>query len=250
MIDQALVKHLQGITAFNAEANLVGYNPIEKIRGGLYQWVAVPFAGTGVFCQLRCPNATQLEQCGDVSNIVGEEEKKFDYDELILIRNYQEALCKLVFNIPTFDEIAKLVGENDFVLSHKKAELEAINKTYEENKSGMTEDERSAIESQRQVLELQLGYILPDDTMAFITKWAMGNDVSDIKRITKDRFLSAAAMAKANNKAPTDYISGVYTDFNKHEIDAYALMVFDEYLKDKQAVTEGKYTWKLGRRGK
>ena len=251
MIDQALVKHLQGVTAINAEASLVGYNPIEKIRGSLMMWVAVPFNKTDVFCQLRCPNATQLEQCGDISNIIldREENKKFDYEELITIRNYQEALCKLVFNVPTFDEIASLVGE-DLVLSKMQAELEAAKKRYEESRGEMTDSEQSSFDAQIRTLELQLGYILPDDTMAFVTQWAMGNDVSDVKRLTRDKLLGAAALSKASGNSPTDHISGVFTDFNKNEINAYALKVWDEYLKDQEAVKDGKYTWKLGRGGK
>ena len=227
----------------------IGYNPIEKIRGGLFHWVAVPFNGVEIFCQLRCPNATQIEQCGDISNIIiGEEneKKEYDYDDIIALRNYQENLCKLVFNIPTFDNIAQLAGRFDFVISEKKKELEEITVKYEANKDAFSDTQNKTLLARIKILELQLGYILPDDTMAFITKWAMGNDISDIKKINKENFLRAAALAARHHKAPSDYISGVLTDFNRNEIDAYAVSVYNEFLEEQRAVNNTKYKWIMG----
>jgi len=229
----------------------VGYNPIEHIRGSLFHWVAVPFNGQDVFCQLRCPNQTQLEQCGDVSNIVIDKEESlkkgepvtYSDEEKIQIKNYQEELCKLCFNIPTYDHIASLVGQNDFVISDKKAELERINKQYEDNKRDMTEQDKEEFITRIKIIELQLGYILPSDTMAFITSWAMGNDVTDIKKITKDNFLKAASLASIHGKAPTDYISGVFTDFNKAEIDSYAFLVLNEFKEQEKTVKSTQYKW-------
>jgi hypothetical protein len=224
-----------------------GYNPIEKIRGGLFFWVAVPFNGVSVYCQLRCPNATQIEQCGDISNItLDNQNDKLNYDDIITIRNYHEALCKLVFNIPTFDNIAQLVGVSDFVISEKKKELNEINIKYEKNKDILKDTQKEAISLQIRTLELQLGYILPDDTMAFITKWAMGNDVSDIKKINKETFLRAAALAERHHKAPSDYISGVLTDFNRNEIDVYAVSVYNQFLEEQKIVRQSKFKWILG----
>jgi hypothetical protein len=230
----------------------IGYNPIERIRNGLFHWVAVPFNGAEIYCQLRCPNATQIEGCGDLSNIVlkqDETDKKaeYNYDEIIKIRNYQEAICQLVFNIPKFDRIAEAVGNCDFVLSEKKIELERITKQFEENKGKLSEVEKDVIDKKIKALELQLGFILPDDTMAFVTRWAMGNDFSHIKTLTRENLLKAAALAKAHNKAPSEYISGVYTDFNKNEIDAYAFSILEEYQRDQKTVMSAKHKWLFGK---
>jgi len=230
----------------------IGYNPIEKIRGSLFHWVSVPFHGTDIFCQLRCPNQTQLEQCGDVTNILIDrpKDKEFDYDERIKLRNYQEELCKLVFNVPTFDNIALLVGMKDFVISDKKEELNKIKERYELNKDNMNEIEKNTITTKIKTLELQLGYILPDDTMAFIIQWAHGNNITDIKKLTKENFLKAASLAYIHKKAPSDYISGVFTDFNKAEIDGYAMSIFNEFQKEQEIVNQSKHKWFFGGRGK
>ena len=252
LINTILDERLKGVVSFNDEQSFIGYSPIEKIRSSLFCWVAVPFNGVDVFCQLRCPNATQIEQCGDISNITQDMEnnKKIEYEEIIKIRNYQEALCKIVFNKPTFDHIAKLIGINDFVISEKRDELNKIKNQYEQNETILDNIQKETLMTKIKTLELELGFILPDDTMSFITKWAMGNDVSDIKKITRDTFLRAAVLAKAHNKAPSDYISGRFTDYNKLEIDAHAAIVLDDYMKDQKIVNESKHNWFLGGRKK
>jgi len=244
-INKCLEVRLQGVTSFNQnEGSFIGYNPIEKIRGGLFHWISVPFNGTGIFCQLRCPNQTQIEQCGDISTITREklENNQCDYEELIKLRNYQENICRMTFNIPTFDHIAELVGRDDFVISEKKKELAELDQKFEDNKDSMSEVEKKVLETKIKTIELQIGFILPTDTMDFVTWWAMGNDISDIKKITKENFLRAAALAKAHNKAPSDYISGVFTDHNRKDIDAYAAQVLNDYMEEKKAV-DGKFKW-------
>ena len=254
LIKELLKEELKDSKTLVDEALYVGYNPLEKIKGALFHWVAVPFNGQNIICNLRCPNATQIEQCGNISNIVPEEDDdkksdEIDYDRIIKIRNYQEALCKLVFNIPTFDNIASLMNI-DFVISDKKKELAEITGYYEENKKKLSISEQNAIDIKIRTLDLQLGFFLPDDTMAFITKWAMGNDISDIKKLNRDMFLRAALIADRYKKAPSDYISGIYTDYNKTEIDAYAISILNDFKQQKQVESDSKHNWILGGRSK
>ena len=254
LIKELLKEELKDSKTLVDEALYAGYSPIEKIRGALFHWVAVPFNGQNIICNLRCPNATQIEQCGNISNIVPEKDDgkdggEVDYDQVIKIRNYQEALCKLVFNVPTFDNIASLM-DIDFVISDKKKELAEITGYYEENKKKLSANEQNAIDIKIRTLDLQLGFFLPDDTMAFITKWAMGNDISDIKKLNRDMFLRAALIADRYKKAPSDYISGIYTDYNKAEIDAYAIAILNDFKQQKQIESDSKHNWILGGRGK
>jgi hypothetical protein len=243
LINKSLEERLRGIASFyDNEQSFIGYNPLEKIRNRLFHWCAVPFNKVDVWCQLRCPNATQIEQCGEMSNItLDQNEKDYEYNYLIKIRNYQEALCKLVFNNPTFNNIVKMLGDYDFAISEKRNELERIKKQYEEEKGRLSGIERETIELKIRTINLEIGFILPDDTMSFIVNWAMGNDVSDIKRITKENFLHAASLAKIHGKAPTDYLSGVFTDYNKIEIDTYAIHVLEEHIKEHEMVNKGKF---------
>lgn len=249
MVEQEVSKQLAFLKDHSGAISApVGYNPIDKIRGGLFHWISVPFNDVEIWCQLRCLNATQIEQCGNISTLnITDETKELSYDDIIKIRNYQENLCKMSMNIPTFDEIHSMVLGEDFVLKEKREQAEALRKRFEENKKDMTETDKHTLEIELRTIELMIGYVLPDNTMAFITRWAMGNDISDVKRLSKETLLRAAYLAKAHNKAPSDYISGIYTDYNRNEIDVCAFNLLDDHIKTAQAV-KGKFTWLLGGR--
>jgi len=229
LIDEKILERMQGASAIEPPE---GYNPLGKIRGRLFHWVAVPFNGVDVYCELRCPNATQIEQCGDISVIdTGDEKRGYTHDEIITMRNYQEALAKLVLNRPTFGEIGVLIGGGDFVIADKKERLAEIQRKLDGNSAKLTKSERAVIETEIRTLELELGFILPDDTMTFLTQWAIGADVSHVEMLTKESLLRAASLAKAHGKAPTDYISGVFTDHNKADIDTHAFTLLQDHLK-------------------
>ena len=215
-----------------------GYNPLDKIRGGLFHWVCVPFNGTYIWCQLRCLNATQLDACGAVTliNIVKEHEKEHkatseDFDKFIEIRNIQEKICREVFNNPTFEEIEKIVIGEDNVLKSKKEQLNKIKKT---DLSGMTEEQKKEINSRIDKLELELGFLLPEDTMAFCTSWGLGIDISDIKKLTEEQLRDAAILATRGHDNPTDHISGRYTDRDREDINKRAWSLYEDYMHVKQ----------------
>ena len=211
-----------------------GYNPLNKIRDGLLHWVAVPFNGTYVWCQLRCLNATQLNTCGAVTLIDIVKEHKTsskDFDKFIEIRNIQESLCREVFNNPTFAEIEKLILGEDNVLKSKKEELEKIKKT---DLSGLTDEQKKEINSRIDKLELELGFLLPEDTMSFCTAWGLGIDVSDIKKLSEEQLRDAAILATRGHDNPTDHISGQYTDRDKEDINMRAWSIYEDYMHVKQ----------------
>jgi len=215
-----------------------GYNPLNKIRDGLLHWVAVPFNGTYVWCQLRCLNATQLNTCGAVTliNIVKEHEKEHkpssnDFDKFIEIRNIQENICREVFNNPTFADIEKLILGEDNIQKSKKEELDKIKKT---DLTSLTDEQKKEINSRIDKLELELGFILPEDTMSFCTSWGLGIDVSDIKKLSEEQLRDAAILATRGHDNPTDHISGQYTDRDKEDINMRAWSLYEDYMHVKQ----------------
>jgi hypothetical protein len=208
-----------------------GYNPLEVIRGGLFHWVAVPFNGVKVWCELRCMNGTQMRTCGDFSNIMAGEAPEVSYEKLIALRNYQEKLIIGTLNRPTYDEIASLIGKQDFVVQAKRRELEELKaRALRELPPAQQEEIQRRIRD----TELFLGYLLPEDTMGFLSSWASGNDVSQIKQVTDEQFLEAAILAENGHDNPTDHIPGVFTDHNKPDMDRYAWSVYADYLKHKR----------------
>lgn len=195
-----------------------GYHPMHVIRGAMLSWVQVPYAGVPVWCNLRTLNRTQQEACGALTliDLRMEDGAQPTREDLLRMRNTQEAMAKEVLNRPRFEEIDAMLIGNDFVLADKRRELDEIKAL---DLSSCTEAERSDIEARIYKLELYLAYILPEDTMDFLTRWALGVDVSDIKKLGYDQLLAAAIRADRNHNAPHDNISGTFTEFDSTDID-------------------------------
>lgn len=222
-----------------------GYNPIEEIRGALYHWICVPFKKTPVWCLLKCLSYMELQLCGDISCLyIKKEKRKLSIDEIINIKNIQEAVCKLAFVNPTYDQIIKMVTGIEYSISEKQEELKKINEQIKLLKG------KERTEAQKRILQIeyQIGFLLPDDTMSFVTAWSLGADITDIKKVSRDILLNAAIMAKYYGKFPSDCIDGVFTDFQKQDINRTGMILYQQHLEDVKKFKKMKknnYKWKV-----
>jgi hypothetical protein len=188
-----------------------GYNPLEIIRGATFHLVPVPFNGTPVWCELRCLNASQILALGNYSNIDHKGGNgKISRQQIIDMRNYQEKLIRAVMNKPLFDEIASLVGENDFVIKDKRKELDELKELVKQPGESWPKQQQLEVKKKIDDLELFMGFILPEDAFGFLTAWASGNDISDIKKIsdlaqTVLRLYGAKNFEKTNAPANIGY---------------------------------------------
>jgi len=64
--------------------------------------------------------------------------------------------------------------------------------------------------------------------------------------VPRRQLLRAASLAKAANRAPSDYVSGTYTDFNRAEIDAQAWLALGEHMKDAKEMKKGRRILRFG----
>lgn len=214
-----------------------GYNPIAKIRGALFHWVSVPFNGEPIWIKLTCLNAIQIKSCGDISCLYlpknkKKEEKEPNILEMIKIKNAQEALCKASMICPSFDKIIGMISDENFLISEKKKALEKINK--EINSAKLEPKQKKELQKKADQIEFYLGFLLPDDTMSFITMWALGIKITDIQKLNRKLLLDAAILAKNGGDNPTDHISGVFTDFHKEDINKHAWIIYNEYQAEKE----------------
>jgi hypothetical protein len=224
-----------------------GYNPLEIIRGALYHWIAVPFKGTLVWCILKCLSFMELKSCGNISCLYLSKEKKqekeYDLNEIIEILNAQEAICKLSFVYPAYDEIINVVTDTDCQILKKQEELKKIKKDISSLRGKeLREAEKVALQ-----IEYQIGFLVPDDTMSFVTAWALGADITDIKKLSRDILLDAAIIAKHWGKKPSEMIDGIFTDFQRDGIDRDGMILYQQHLDDlrrKKRLEKNKYKWK------
>lgn len=210
----------------------VGYNPAEVIRGAMYKWVQVPVNDLVVWMELRTSNASQLDACGAVSLVDWfKEHKEYSRQDMIDLHNKMESICKATMNNPTFDEVASMVTKKDFVFSAARLELERLKSI---DLTGLTATEKAYIDERIEEKELFLAFILPENTIDFIVRWATCGDVSDIKKVSKEKLLEAALLAKNQGGKPTDYISGVFTDRDLPDLNKAAMIVLYEFEESKK----------------
>lgn len=209
-----------------------GYNPLEVIRGGMYHWVYAPVNETFAWIQLRTSNATQLEACGAVT-LIENTGKANDAtpDEIISMRNNMESICKITMMNPTFDEFVKMTTDTDVVHSKMRLELERIKAI---DCTGMSATEKDIIDTKIREIELHLAFLLPENTFDFIVKWALGVDVSDVKKVSRDKLLEMAILAKRNGNAPHENTSGCFTDRDPSDLDRAAWVVYDDFMEEKR----------------
>jgi hypothetical protein len=208
-----------------------GYNPLEVIRGGMYHWVYAPVNNTHAWIQLRTSNATQLEACGSVTLIENlHNAKTATHDEMIDMRNGMEAICKITMNNPTFDEFVAMVTDTDIVHSKMRLELERIKAI---DCTGMSATEKDYIDTKVNELELHLAFLLPENTFDFVVKWALGADVSDIKKVSEDKLLESAILATNGHNDPHEHLDGCFSDRDKIDLDKAAWCVYNDYQQKK-----------------
>ena len=227
MIEKAVEKALDRRT-IQPDKTLVpeGYHPMPLIMGRLHDWVFVPFNGAEILVEIRYLRSTQLPDVDKLSHLVDEQRKstKLTHQQMVEILNIQEECCRAVLNRPTFNELECAIYGKDRVLETKRLQLEEIRQKIN-SKSG---HERHELQEELNKLELFTGYILPDDTMLALTNIALGTEISDIKKLTKEKLIAAYSKARLYKGRPSDFIPGIYTDGDRKNIDDYATMFGQE----------------------
>jgi hypothetical protein len=194
-------------------------------RRAMNQNFYVPFGNPRVWMELRSLNSTQIQECGDVSLIeTAAGKKKPSRAEFLELRNTIENLAKAVMNSPTWAEFEAVIYGRDNVIRERRTQLAAL-KEQAAADPALERKFRGEIES----LEVFLGYLLPENTLQFLAQYALGLDISDVKKLTADRLLEAAAWAQRHNGKPHEYFEGaVLTDHDRIEIDNAAVVVYHE----------------------
>ena len=222
IIEAAVEKALDRRTVRpDKKLTIEGYHPLPEIMGALYEWLLIPFRGTEILVEVRYPRSTQLPDIDKLFLVIEEQKKghKLTRQEVIDVINIQERCCEAVLNRPTFAELSKTIHEKDNVLSNNKKAFEEIDDKLKDVKNEAT---RRELRLERDRLELFCGYILPDDTMVALTNVAIGADISDIKKLTKEILIVAYNKARLYSGKPSDFVSGLFTDGDRQNIDDYA----------------------------
>jgi hypothetical protein len=177
----------------------------------------------------------QVQSIGNFSLIETEEykwsrapEKKIRWSEILNYTELNVKICKAALVSPTYDEIFSIIGNSGFNLEIK-TQIEHINKQIEKLPNGPA---RQECETRRDALILAWEIILPSDFMAEVIDAALGIGKSDIKKVTEEILYNAAILAERGHKAPHEYITGVFSDYNKRDIDTRAWVIYEEKMRE------------------
>jgi hypothetical protein len=235
LIEQAVRRYMdKKIVARDSRIYPAGYNPLPVIKGALFEWLYVPFNGTNVLIKVRYPNYTQLTAGGyDYGQILldTQEKKPLSDNEKQQILNAQEYAAKCVMCSPTYEEFEALVLKEDNAVIKRRAKIAEIKEALQSPE--LPRAQRDAFTLELKEIDYFTGILLPTDTMSALTRIALGADVSDLKKLTRQVLEQAAYKAEFYKGAPHTYLSGVFTDRDAAEIDAVCFGIIAD-LKEKQ----------------
>jgi len=122
----------------------------------------------------------------------------------------------------------RVVGQYENLESCKE-KIKAFRLEVEAEKDG---PKKKRMRKELEDLEMQYYSVLPADFTGFVMAFALQIGETDIKAVGEEVLLEAATLAKLNNNRPSDNIGGVFTDFNRADIDKRAWGLWLEKHKD------------------
>jgi hypothetical protein len=184
----------------------------------------IPFQGVPVLVEVRYPTGKQnpaREKIQLIEDIT--DKKKLSNRDIVELNNLMEECARATLNRPTLEELEKEVHGRDHVLAYRRKAL-ADMKTRLAG-GNVTDGERRELTLEIEKQEIFCGYVLPEDTMAALTRVALGVDITDIKKVTQENLLLAYQKAKLYGGDPATYIAGLFTVDDKAEISTRATLV-------------------------
>jgi hypothetical protein len=210
---------------------------IDRLEAAQYPLIAVNYHGSPALVKCRLLTSTQIQACGEFSLIQTEQDrinqiKKLTNKEIIEYANTMHNIVKESLVQPTYGQIMDMVQANELCINTKK-KLEELRLKCQ----GLPFDlQRKQLEDEIDKKRIWVDLILPEDFLSGIFCYALDLNRSDIKRITEEMLLNAAVLAEKWHKAPHEYITGMFTDFNKMDIDKRAFMLLYEKRKNHEDV--------------
>ncbi len=219
---------------------------LEVIKANTEFPVALPWNGEFGIFTLRMLNSTQIKACGNFSTLNllqdAEEGKEPSEDDIIELKNMQERIMKFALVKPTFKEITEILEASDLIQQIKQEIIDLREKLESEK------DSKAKLEVSKEIdaIELYLGFLVPDDFAAMLTSVIIQRDNTDIRRITKDILLESAILAERGHDNPSDHIDGIFTEFQKEDINKYAWLELNEFRERETMVKDTGKRWIRG----
>lgn len=211
---------------------------LNSIVSAEFPLIPVLWKGTPVFIRVRELSQVQLYACGDFSLIELEKDRQpFTWKKWLSYTKPRYTLLKMALVSPTYEEIMGLIGKGGMVEQTEK-EFTALGPIIAEMKRGPAKQE---LEELRDSLLCLFHFLFPDDFISSVITYATATNRTDIKKIFgeegKRMLLRAAILAENGHDNPSDHLDGVFTAFNRDDINANAWRLL---IEEKEAHKEHK----------
>lgn len=223
-------------------------NGLQVIKENTEFLVSLPWNGHYGMFKIRMLNSTQIKACGNFSTLEvamneSEDDKEIDDGAVIELKNMQERIMKFALVSPTYDEILEELEASELIESVKK-QIDNLRLRLKEEKDSL---EKHEIAKDIDAIELYLGFLFPEDFAAMLIAVIIQRDNTDIRKVTKSMLLEAAVLAERGHDNPSDHVDGIFTEFQKEDINKYAWIVLSEHREQEKMVKEtGSRKWIRG----
>jgi hypothetical protein len=201
---------------------------LDVIHDAEYPLIPACWKGTPVLVRVRELSQVQLMACGNFSMInLGElGEGPFVWKKWTAYAEQNYRILKACLVAPSYEEVFELVGKGAAV-KEAEARFRELDDLIGQLPRGPM---RQGFERERDTTRCMFDLMLPEDFIGPIVSYAVGVHKSDIKKITRDMLLDAAVLAERGHDNPSDHIEGVFTAFNRDDINrrAWAVLVEEQ----------------------
>lgn len=210
----------------------------ERLKDSLYPVVALTFNGTKEFFKIRdiSNNTAAILSCGDMtlietfeSKISHNHKKSITIQEMNEYAERQHKIAEICMIEPSYQKVLD-IAQTGIDLKAVDAELKEIKHLVKDMPKGL---ERTAFYDRYNKIELMYKLVLPADFLTELLGLTLKITQTDIKSVTEKMLINSAIMAQNNHNSPHDNLSGVFTEFNKYDIDRTAWNLFAEH-KEKE----------------
>jgi hypothetical protein len=212
---------------------------LERMEALKYPVIMTPFSGVQVPITVKELSQVEIESCGNFSlietlqdQVNAKTKKKLSAHEISEYAETQYNILREALISPSYDEIMDtlLKRVNVGSITDQMNEIELL---FSDDK--LPAKDKKELQEKYAILEMKVKFILPFDFIGVVVSYALGVDKSDIKKITEDMLFHAAIKAKKGHDNPSDHISGMFTDFNKEDINNRAWIIYHDKTQKKGA---------------
>lgn len=209
--------------------------------------ILAPWNGKPIPVTIRMLDSVSLTSCGEfntVSNIIEDEEKTPEIEDILKVKNIHENMLRLSMVCPTFKEMQNHMEGRDFHTNIQK-EIKEIKELIDSLES---QNDKEMHNKYLTRLELSISFLFPEDFTAYIITILLQREATDLNKLTRNTLLQCGFLGERYNTRPSEYIEGTFTDKQRVDIDVTALTLVADYRE--QEAIKGKSGMKWIRGGK